>query len=96
MTAKLQKCDEATIAGRLRKAEQFMEGAETIREFAGDEGDIGEDTRRIQPPTSQHPRAQAGRASSRTTTANRTPTPHQRITPRPRDIDDVRRRTLRS
>jgi hypothetical protein len=28
--------------GRLRKAEQFMEGAETIREFAGEEGDIGD------------------------------------------------------
>jgi hypothetical protein len=42
VTGKLHKCDETTIAGRLRKAEQFMEGAETIREFAGDEGDIGD------------------------------------------------------
>lgn len=42
MTPKLRKCGETTIAGRLRKAEQFMEGAETIREFAGDEGDIGD------------------------------------------------------
>jgi len=42
VTPKLHKCDEATIAGRLRKAEQCMEGAETIREFAGDEGDIAD------------------------------------------------------
>jgi hypothetical protein len=42
MTSRLRRCDEATIAGRLRKAEQFMEGAETIREFAGEEGDIGD------------------------------------------------------
>jgi hypothetical protein len=42
VTPKLHKCDETTIAGRLRKAEQFMEGAETIREFAGDESDIGD------------------------------------------------------
>lgn len=42
MTPRLRKCDEATIAGRLRKAEQFMEGGETIREFAAEEGDIGD------------------------------------------------------
>jgi len=42
VTGKLHKCDEATIQGRLRKAEQFMEGAHTIREFADDEGDIGD------------------------------------------------------
>ncbi len=42
MTSRLRKCDEATIAGRLRKAEQFMEGAETIRELAAEEGDVGD------------------------------------------------------
>ena len=42
MTSRLRKSDEETISGRLRKAEQFMEGAETIREFAGEEGDIGD------------------------------------------------------
>ena len=42
MTSKLRRCDEATIVGRLRKAEQFIEGAETVREFAGEEGDIGD------------------------------------------------------
>jgi hypothetical protein len=42
MTPRVRKCDEATVAGRLRKAEQFMESGETIREFAADEGDIGD------------------------------------------------------
>ena len=42
MMPRLRKCDEATIAGRLRKAEQFMEGGETIREFAAGEDDIGD------------------------------------------------------
>ena len=42
MTSRLRDCGEVTIVGRLRKAEQFMEGAETIREFAGEEGDIGD------------------------------------------------------
>jgi hypothetical protein len=42
VTSKLQKCDETTIQGRFRKAEQFMESADTIREFADDESDIGD------------------------------------------------------
>lgn len=42
MTPKLRKADAATIAGRLRKAEQFMEGADTIRDLADDERDIGD------------------------------------------------------
>jgi hypothetical protein len=42
MAPRLRKCDEVAIAGRLRKAEQFMEGGETIREFASDESDIGD------------------------------------------------------
>ncbi len=37
MTPRLRKCDERTIAGRLAKAEQFMEGAKIIRELAADE-----------------------------------------------------------
>jgi hypothetical protein len=40
MTPRLRKCDESTIAGKLAKAEQFLEGAETIREFAADGQDI--------------------------------------------------------
>jgi hypothetical protein len=42
MTPKTRKSTEATVSGRLHKAEQFMEGAETIREFADAEGDIGD------------------------------------------------------
>ena len=42
MTPKLRKADAATIEGRLRKAEQFMEGAETIRDLADDERDVGD------------------------------------------------------
>ena len=42
MTPRTRKCDEATIAGRLRKAEQFLDAADTIREFADDEHDIGD------------------------------------------------------
>lgn len=42
MTARTRPCDEATISGRLRKAEQFLEAAETIREFANDEHDVGD------------------------------------------------------
>lgn len=42
MTPKLRKADAATIEGRQRKAEQFMEGAETIRDLADDERDVGD------------------------------------------------------
>lgn len=42
MTPKARKADAATIEGRLRKAEQFMEGAETIRDLADDEQDVGD------------------------------------------------------
>jgi len=42
VTARISPCDEATIAGRLRKAEQFLDAAETIREFADDEHDIAD------------------------------------------------------
>jgi hypothetical protein len=42
MTPKVRKADAATIEGRLRKAEQFMEGAETIRDLADDERDVGD------------------------------------------------------
>jgi len=42
MTPRVRECDETTIAGRLRKAEQFMEGGETIRELAADESDVGD------------------------------------------------------
>ncbi len=42
MTLRLRECDESTIAGRFRKAEQFMQGAQTIRELADDDGDVGD------------------------------------------------------
>lgn len=42
MTPKTRTCDEATISGRLHKAQQFRDGAETIREFADTEDDIGD------------------------------------------------------
>lgn len=42
MTPKLRQADATTIEGRLRKAEQFMEGAETIRDLADDERDVGD------------------------------------------------------
>jgi len=42
MTPRLRKCDERTVAGRLAKAEQFLEGAEIIREFAAEEQDVAD------------------------------------------------------
>jgi hypothetical protein len=42
MTPRVRKADAATIEGRLRKAQQFMEGAETIRDLADDERDVGD------------------------------------------------------
>jgi hypothetical protein len=35
-------CTQAVKAGRMRKAEQFADAAETIREFAEDEADVGD------------------------------------------------------
>jgi hypothetical protein len=42
MMARSRRCDEATIVGRLRKAEQFLDAADTIREFADDEHEVGD------------------------------------------------------
>jgi hypothetical protein len=42
MMPRLHRCDESTIAGRFAKAEQFLEGAEIIREFASDEQDVAD------------------------------------------------------
>ena len=42
MMARLHDCDDAVISGRLRKAEQFLEAAETIRDFSDDESEIGD------------------------------------------------------
>lgn len=42
MTPRTTACTQAIKAGRMRKAEQFADAAETIREFADDEADIGD------------------------------------------------------
>jgi hypothetical protein len=42
MTPRTRRCEEATMSGRLRKAEQFLEAAGTIREFADDEHEVGD------------------------------------------------------
>lgn len=42
MTTRLRRSDEKTIAGRLRKAEQFMQAAEALREIAGIEDDLSD------------------------------------------------------
>jgi hypothetical protein len=39
---KTGRASPATIEGRRRKAEQFMEGAKTIRDLAADERDVGD------------------------------------------------------
>ena len=42
MTLRTKPCDRVTIEGRARKAAQFLDAAETIREFAEEEADIGD------------------------------------------------------
>ncbi len=42
MTPQLRKCDEGTIADRLAAAQQFLEGARIIHDFAADEQDIAD------------------------------------------------------
>jgi hypothetical protein len=42
VTARTRRCDAATAEGRLRKARQFLDAAETIREFADDEAEVGD------------------------------------------------------
>lgn len=42
MTVRIKDCDEATAAGRYRKAEQFLSAAETIRDLADDEAEVGD------------------------------------------------------
>lgn len=37
MTARTRSCNETIAAGRMRKAEQFLTAADTIRDFADDE-----------------------------------------------------------
>jgi hypothetical protein len=42
MTRRTRTCDEALVAGRLRKAEQFLEAADMIRDVADDEHELGD------------------------------------------------------
>ncbi len=39
---KTTPCDDDTARGRLRKAEQFLDSATTIRDLADDEADVGD------------------------------------------------------
>lgn len=42
MATRVKDCDQGVAAGRLRKAEQFLDAAETIRELADDEAEVGD------------------------------------------------------
>lgn len=42
MATRVKQCDEGTIVGRLRKAEQFLAAAETVRDLADDEAEVGD------------------------------------------------------
>lgn len=42
MTTRIRRCDERIASGRLRKAEQFLAAAETIRDVTDDEEKIGD------------------------------------------------------
>lgn len=42
MASRTRRCTAATIAGRLRKAEQFLDAADTIEAFSDDEDEIAD------------------------------------------------------
>jgi hypothetical protein len=42
MAARVKQCDDRLVEGRRRKAVQFLEAAELIRDFADDEADAGD------------------------------------------------------
>jgi hypothetical protein len=42
MATRLRDCDAAFIAGRLRKAEQFLQSAATLREMSDSEAEVGD------------------------------------------------------
>jgi hypothetical protein len=42
MPTRLRSCDDAVVAGRLRKAEQFLDVAAMVRDLADDEADVGD------------------------------------------------------
>lgn len=42
MATRLKKCDDEIVRGRLRKAEQFLDVAEMVRDLADDQADVGD------------------------------------------------------
>ena len=42
MATRLRACEEAVTAGRLRKAEQFLDVAAMVRDLADDEAEVGD------------------------------------------------------
>jgi hypothetical protein len=42
VSRRTRPCDDALLAGRLAKAEQFLEAAETVRDFADIEDEVGD------------------------------------------------------
>lgn len=42
MARRTRPCDDATRIGRVRKAEQFLDAAEVVRDFADDEAEVGD------------------------------------------------------
>jgi hypothetical protein len=42
MATRIKDCDDAVAAGRFRKAEQFLEAAQNVRDLADDEAEVGD------------------------------------------------------
>jgi hypothetical protein len=42
VAGRTRRCDESVIQGRLKKAEQFWDAAELVREHADDEAEVGD------------------------------------------------------
>jgi hypothetical protein len=42
MATRVRECDEGMTAGRFKKAEQFLSAAETVRDLADDEAEVGD------------------------------------------------------
>jgi hypothetical protein len=68
MSRRTRTCDDTVTVGRLRKAEQFVDAAETVREFADDELDVADaahDRKRAQRQTERLVRAARDRSTTR-------------------------------
>jgi hypothetical protein len=42
MATRIKDCDDAVATGRFRKAEQFLEAAQNVRDLADDEAEVGD------------------------------------------------------